>query len=50
MNDSQAIKSSCPIFDRGHIMQLDQQACTPSKTVYTCACGESVTEHEDAHP
>ncbi len=38
----------CKVFDGGHVMHLDQQLSNPHKTTYTCACGESVEEHEDS--
>ncbi len=38
----------CRVFDGDHIMQLDQQNSGPHKTTYTCACGQSIEEFEDA--
>ncbi len=38
----------CKVYDNGHIKQLDQSLSGPSKTVYTCACGQSEEEYEDA--
>lgn len=48
MDGNTSPKSECEIFDRGHVMQLNQQQSGPSKTVYTCPCGHSEDEYEDA--
>lgn len=38
----------CKTYDNGHVYSLDQQNSGPHKTTYTCACGESIVEYEDA--
>lgn len=48
MDEIHPPKYECRIFDRGHIMQLDMSATSPSKTVYSCPCGASQEENEDA--
>lgn len=48
MDEMHPPKYVCNVFDRGHIMQLDMGSTTPSKTVFTCACGVSQEENEDA--
>lgn len=43
-------KVNCVVFtvQGQHFMQLDQEQSNPSKTVYSCPCGESEVEFEDA--
>lgn len=38
----------CKVFDKGHIMQYDGAASGPDKSVYSCACGATTIENEDA--
>lgn len=38
----------CKVFDNGHLMQFDQTLSGSDKSVYSCACGATVIENEDA--
>lgn len=48
MDEMHPPKYICRVFDHGHVMQLDMGATSPSKTVYSCPCGVSQEENEDA--
>ncbi len=48
MDGNTSQKSDCTLFDRGHIMQLDQSMTTPSLTVYSCPCGALQEVNEDS--
>lgn len=48
MDGNTSVKYECTVFDKGHVMQFDPSASGADKSVYTCACGASHTEHEDA--
>lgn len=38
----------CKVFDRGHIMQYDPTQSSPDKSIFSCPCGETWIENEDA--
>lgn len=48
MDGNASVKYECSVWDNGHIHQLDQQTSGPHKTVYLCACGNTIEEFEDA--
>ena len=48
MDEIHRPKYECRIYDSGHVMQLDQSMTTSSKTVFSCPCGATQEENEDA--
>lgn len=48
MDGNTSSQFQCSVYALGHVIEFDPAASGPDKSVYSCPCGATELEYEDA--